>query len=192
MNRTKLSKIMRSHVLNLPRKMADQFIGFFLSELAQAADEGRVTTLYGFGKFFPRTRKAYTCYNAYKGERVNLPQRRLLGFKRSQHLTHFINGKTKSGYRKMTSKHLVKRLSKSTGIPFKISHVLLNVMIDYMTEILFQEGRLHINKIGVLKIRHRPQQKGRHIVTGELFDSPPCKVIYFSRSTTLNLKALAS
>ena len=73
-------------VLEVPRKEAAAIVEHILNSMVRALERGDKIEIRGFGSFRTRHRRARIGHNPKTGVRVEVPARRIAGFKPSQDL----------------------------------------------------------------------------------------------------------
>ncbi len=79
----------------------------------------------------------------------------------------------------MTKKDMAKAIADKTGIPQAQVAIIVQSIIDGITEILVSEGRIELRNFGVFEVRRRKARRGRNPRTGEAVDVPARMVVTF-------------
>ena len=79
----------------------------------------------------------------------------------------------------MTKKDMAKAIADRTGIPQTHVALIVQSIIDGITEILVSEGRIELRNFGVFEVRRRKARRGRNPRTGEAVNVPARMVVTF-------------
>jgi DNA-binding protein HU-beta len=84
---------------------------------------------------------------------------------------------------------IIDYIAEKTGITKRESNEAINMMIQYITNNLLTDNKVHIPALGIFELRPRLARKARNPHTGEQVDVPPRNYVRFRSSKKL-LKAV--
>lgn len=85
----------------------------------------------------------------------------------------------------MTKKELVAAMAEKTEMTKKDSEVMLNALIDVVSEALTNGEEVAIAGLGKFEVRERAARSGRNPQTGEAIEIAACKVPAFKAAKAL-------
>ncbi len=89
----------------------------------------------------------------------------------------------------MTKKEMTKAIADRTGIPQTHVAVIVQSIIDGITEILVSEGRIELRNFGVFEVRRRKARRARNPRTGEHVHVPARFVVTFKPGKEMQKRA---
>jgi nucleoid DNA-binding protein len=79
----------------------------------------------------------------------------------------------------MTKKDIAKAIAERTGIPLAHVAVIVQRVLDGITEILLSGGRIELRNFGVFEVKERKPRRARNPRTGEAVHVPAHFVVSF-------------
>jgi nucleoid DNA-binding protein len=79
----------------------------------------------------------------------------------------------------MTKRDMAKAIADETGLTQAQAKLLVQRVLDGITEVLLNEGRLELRNFGVFEVKERRRRRARNPRTGEAVDVPTKRVVTF-------------
>jgi nucleoid DNA-binding protein len=79
----------------------------------------------------------------------------------------------------MTKKDMAKAIADTTGIPQAQVAVIVQRILDGITEMLVSEGRIELRNFGIFEVKQRKPRRARNPHSGEAVDVPARMVVTF-------------
>lgn len=88
----------------------------------------------------------------------------------------------------MTKSHLIKELAQKKNLTFKQSEVIINTIIECLSKVLVENGRIEFRGFGSFSVRHYKPYTGRNPKTGIVFQVKSKKLPRFKAGKELKEK----